>query len=274
VRLTILGSGSGGNCAFLETNQTRILIDAGFSGRQIRERLAQIARTPESLQAILITHEHTDHIQGLATLSAKLKVPVYCNRFTLEAIQRQIEVPFPCHIFSTGSAFEVGDVLVETFPIPHDAQDPVGFLLRAGGANLGFLTDLGHATKLVVERVRCANVLVLETNHDVKLLQDDPHRPWSVKQRILSRHGHLSNEAAAEVAQNIVSSDLSHVYLGHLSKECNRPELALAAVRGRLEKIGAKHVNVICTSQKVPCATLPFGHDATPPALVERDRPT
>ncbi len=204
VRLTILGSGSGGNCAYLETDQARVLIDAGFSGRQIRQRLAQIGRTPECLQAILITHEHTDHIQGLTALSAKLQIPIYCNRFTQEAIQRQLGIQFPCCLFATGASFEIGDLRVETFAIPHDAQDPVGFVIRTPAANLGFLTDLGHATKLVVERVRCANVLVLETNHDLKLLQDDPHRPWSVKQRIHSRHGHLCNDAAAEAAQQIV----------------------------------------------------------------------
>ncbi len=264
VQLTILGSGSAGNCAYLETEQTRILIDAGLSGRQIRERLATIGRSLETLQAILVTHEHTDHIQGLTALSARLQIPVYCNRPTQEAIQRYLEAPVPSHIFSTGASFEVGDVFVETFPVPHDAQDPVGFLLRTGEVNLGFLTDLGHATKLVVERVRCAHVLVLETNHDLKLLQEDRHRPWSVKQRILSRHGHLSNDAAADVAEQIGSSDLRHLYLGHLSRECNRPELALESVRGRLEKIGARQIRVECTSQKTPCATLQCGEGGAP----------
>jgi phosphoribosyl 1,2-cyclic phosphodiesterase len=259
VQLTILGSGSGGNCAYLETDGTRILIDAGFSGRQIRQRLAQIGRTPELLQAILITHEHMDHVQGLTALSSKLEVPVYCNRFTQEAIQSQLGIQFPSRLFSTGSSFQVGDVLIETFAIPHDAQDPVGFLLRTPSMNLGFLTDLGHATKLVVERVRCANVLVLETNHDLKLLQDDPSRPWSVKQRIHSRHGHLSNDAAADVAQEIVSAELNHLYLGHLSRDCNRPDLAREAVGGRLQRIGATHVKVESTSQDAVCPTLAFG---------------
>jgi phosphoribosyl 1,2-cyclic phosphodiesterase len=259
VRLTILGSGSGGNCAYLETGETRLLIDAGFSGRQIRKRLATIGRTPESLHGILITHEHTDHIQGLATLGAKLHIPVYCNRFTQEAIEHHFETRFECRLFATGATFEIGDILVDAFTVPHDAQDPVGFFLRTPATNIGFLTDLGHATKLVVERVRRANVLVLETNHDIKLLQDDPHRPWGLKQRILSRHGHLCNEAAATLAQEIVSADLRHLFLGHLSRECNRPELALRAVSGRLQEIGASHVQVECTSQDTPCGTLTFG---------------
>lgn len=259
VRFTILGSGSGGNCAYLETDETRLLIDAGFSGRQIRKRLATIGRTPESLHGILITHEHTDHIQGIGTLGAKLHIPVYCNRFTQEAVEQHFETRLECRLFSTGATFEIGDIRVDTFAVPHDAQDPVGFFLRTPAANIGFLTDLGHATKLVVERVRRANVLVLETNHDIKLLQDDPHRPWGLKQRILSRHGHLCNEAAAAVAQEIVSADLRHLFLGHLSRECNRPELALRAVSGRLQEIGASHVQVECTSQDVPCGTLAFG---------------
>jgi phosphoribosyl 1,2-cyclic phosphodiesterase len=256
VQFTILGSGSGGNCAYIETDETRLLIDAGFSGRQIRERLASIGRSPESLDGILITHEHSDHTQGLAALCGKLDTPVYCNRFTGEAIQSQLKTPLSSRIFVTGATFEIGDVVVDTFSVPHDASDPVGFLLRTVCGNVGFLTDLGHATKLVMERVRPARVLVLETNHDLQLLQDDTRRPWSVKQRIQSRHGHLSNDAAAELAAEIVSSDLHHLYLGHLSRDCNRPELAHRTVSRKLDEIGARHVRVESTSQTIVSPTL------------------
>ena len=150
----------------------------------------------------------------------------------------------------------MGDVTVDTFAVPHDAYDPVGFLLRTPAGNIGFLTDLGHATKLVIQRVRAAHVLVLEANHDLKLLQDDPKRPWSVKQRILSRHGHLSNDAAAEAAEHIVTAELRHVYLGHLSRDCNRPELAHRVVSERLQEISAGHVRVESTWQDQPCPTL------------------
>src|SRR5258707_14605054 len=182
VCLTILGSGSSGNCAYVETDETRILIDAGFSLRQIRQRLATIGRAPENLTGILITHEHSDHIQGLVALSEKLRIPVYANRPTREAIEYQLSIKLDARVFTTGASFEVGDITVETFTIPHDAQDPVGFLLRTSSGNIGFLTDLGHATKLVLERVRPANALLLEANHDVKMLQDCPRRPWSLKQ--------------------------------------------------------------------------------------------
>lgn len=259
VKFTILGSGSGGNCAYLETPGARLLIDAGFSGKQIRERLASIGRSPETLTGILVTHEHGDHIQGLGVISRKLDVPVYCNRLTREAAEASLGCRLKSVLFQTGAVFEIGDVTIETFSVPHDAQDPVGFLFRTAGGNVGFLTDLGHATKLVLERVRPAHALVLEANHDLKLLQQDIKRPWSTKQRILSRHGHLSNDAAADVAAEVVSSTLSHIYLGHLSRDCNRPELAYDAVCGRLRSLGATHVRLENTSQEHPCATLNLG---------------
>ena len=153
VKLTILGSGSAGNCAYVETENCRILIDAGFSPRQIRTRLASIGRTPENLTAILITHEHSDHISGLTGIAAKLNIPIYCNRATKEEFEFSLETKFNCNLFTTGTSFEIADVLVETFSIPHDAQDPVGFLLRTAAGNIGFATDLGHTTRLVLDRI-------------------------------------------------------------------------------------------------------------------------
>ena len=265
VCLTILGSGSSGNCTYLETDEARILIDAGLSLRQVRRRLATIGRAPENLTGILITHEHADHVHGLPALGEKLHIPVYGNRPTLEAVEYQLETRLDCRVFATGASFEVGDIRVETFSIPHDAQDPVGYLLHTPAGNLGFLTDLGHTTRLVLERVRAANVLVLESNHDVKMLQDCPTRPWSLKQRILGRHGHLSNEAAADAAEQIMSAHLRHLYLGHLSRECNRPDLAYRVVQERLLKIGASHVRVELTSQREPCPMLTLNAPAAEP---------
>ena len=254
-RFTILGSGSRGNCAYLETDDVRLLIDAGFSARQIRTRLATIGRSPESLTAILITHEHTDHVQGLAGFD-KLKLPIYCNRLTKDAIEFQMGIRLESRLFETGASFDIGDVSVESFTIPHDAQDPVGFLIRTATANIGFLTDLGHTTTLVINRIKPANALVLEANYDVKLLQDDTRRPWSIKQRISGRHGHLSNDAAANAVEELVSADLKHLYLGHLSQDCNRPELAHKVVTQRLQVLGANHVSTVVTSQETASATL------------------
>ncbi|MEO6036648.1 MAG: MBL fold metallo-hydrolase [Verrucomicrobiota bacterium] len=267
VQFTILGSGSGGNCAYLETGEVRLLIDAGFSGRQIRQKLASIFRAPETLNGILITHEHSDHISGLVGLAARLNLPIYCNRQTREAIEAQLKIKINGQHFDTGNSFEIGDVRVDTFSIPHDAIDPVGFLLHTPCGQIGFLTDLGHVTKLILQRVRTANILVLEANHDVQMLQDDPKRPWSLKQRILSRHGHLSNEAAADAAEQLCSAELRHVYLGHLSRDCNTAQLASAAVAGRLNKIGAHHIAVEVTAQETPCPTLPLP-DRPPESLI------
>lgn len=252
IQFAVLGSGSGGNCAYLETNQTRLLVDAGLSGRQIRQRLLSLGRAPEGLTGILITHEHTDHTQALAVLAAKLQIPVYCNRPTMEALQAQCPVKLDYRLFLTGAAFEVGDVAVETFSVPHDAYDPVGFVLRTAAGAIGVLTDLGHATQLAIQRVRGAQLLVLETNHDVKMLQDDPRRPWSLKQRILSRHGHLSNEAAAEAAAQIASAELQRLVLAHLSADCNRPELARQVVSAALQQVGATHVELHIARQDQP----------------------
>jgi phosphoribosyl 1,2-cyclic phosphodiesterase len=253
--LTILGSGSSGNCAYLETGETRLLIDAGFSGRQIRQRLASIARAPETLHGILITHEHSDHVSGLVGLAAKAELPIYCNRLTREAIESQLQIQINARLFATGDSFAIGDVTVDTFPVPHDACDPVGFLLRTPAGNIGFLTDLGHVTKLVVERLRTANVVLLEANHDLQMLKDDPRRPWSLKQRILSRHGHLSNDGAADVAEQILSPGLRQLFLGHLSRDCNDPQLACRVVAHRLQLAGGAHVGILSASQDFPCPT-------------------
>ena len=263
--LTILGSGSSGNCAYLEAGETRLLIDAGLSGRQIRQRLAAIGRSPETLTGILLTHEHSDHVQGLTGLAARLQAPIYCNRLTKEAVEHQLQVKLDFGLFTTGASFETGGVQVDTFSVPHDASDPVGSLVRTTDGNLGFLTDLGHATRLVIERVRPANVLVLEANYDPKLLQEDTRRPWSIKQRILSRHGHLSNGAAAQVALEILSAELQRIYLGHLSSDCNRPELARRTVGDALAAIGGGHVTIETAAQEVACDTFALGRPSAGP---------
>jgi phosphoribosyl 1,2-cyclic phosphodiesterase len=190
---------------------------------------------------------------------------VYCNRLTRDALPREAHARLDFRLFATGASFDAGDVQVDTFSVPHDANDPVGFLLRTRSGNIGFLTDLGQATKLVVERVRASHALVLEANHDLKLLQDDPRRPWSVKQRILSRHGHLSNDAAAVVAGEVVTAELRHIFLGHLSGDCNRPELAHDTVRQTLDRAGAAHVALTVASQHEPCATFTLDAEAPQP---------
>ncbi len=251
IHLTILGSGSAGNCALVEAGRTRLLIDGGLSARQIAVRLAQCGINPIEIDGILLTHEHIDHAGGLDVWCKQSATPIYCNRLTAEVLQTpRTELRKDWRYFVTGSEFTVGDITIETFPVPHDAVEPVGFLLHHGNVALGFLTDLGTVTKLVQERIRHAHTLAIETNHDEKLLQNDTKRPWSVKQRIMSRHGHLSNTAAANVLAECAGSNLRRAVLGHLSRDCNSPELAVGTVRARLAECGASEIDVICATQR------------------------
>lgn len=256
LRFTILGSGSSGNCAYLETDDVRLLVDAGFSGRQIETRLGAIGRSLEDVQAIFLTHEHGDHVCGLAVLAKRHNIPVYCNRLTAECLHLQMPGFSAWRLFESGATVELGDLKINSFSVPHDAYDPVGFMFYHRLGNIGFLTDLGYATRLVIERVRAARALVLEANHDLRLLQEDTRRPWSVKQRILSRHGHLSNEAAADVAAEVVVQDMEDLYLGHLSSDCNSPDHARATVGRKLAERGSSHVRLHDTAPDRACETL------------------
>jgi phosphoribosyl 1,2-cyclic phosphodiesterase len=251
--LTMLGSGSAGNSALVSTDHCRLLIDGGLSARQIVRRLEQCGITPEQLDGVLLTHEHGDHVCGLEVLCRKFQVPIYCNSLTAEAIRCSAEAGLSSHrnwrLFRTGADFSICDIHVQTFPVPHDAVDPVGYAFHSGESALGFITDLGYATKMVVERLRKVHTLVIETNHDEKMLQDDPNRPWPVKQRIQSRHGHLSNAAAATVIEQLLNGKLERVVLGHLSRDCNTPELAAGAIRAMLAQRGRSEVEVHCAAQ-------------------------
>jgi phosphoribosyl 1,2-cyclic phosphodiesterase len=262
MHITILGSGSAGNCTLIETDTTKLLVDAGLSGRQISQRLSLIDRHLDQISGIILTHEHSDHTRGLGVLCRARALPVYANRLTAEAVTADPEWENPVRIswrlFATGNSFAFGDLLVESFSVPHDAYDPVGFVIRhpGSGVAVGVLTDLGHVTKLVTERVRAMDALVVEANHDLKLLQEDTARPWAIKQRIMSRHGHLSNDAAATLTSDVACDRLRHVFLTHLSRDCNRPELAQQTVGEKLQKIGARHIAVTVSSQDKPTATL------------------
>ena len=260
IQITVLGSGSAGNCALVETDTTRLLVDAGLSARQVAQRLASVGRHMADIHGILLTHEHTDHIRALGVLCKAHGCPVYANRLTAEAVtenpERNGKVRISWRLFTTGQTFEIGDLLVEPFSVPHDACDPVGFLIHNHTHAVGLVTDLGHATKLVIERLKTAGAVVIEANHDLKLLQEESSRPWALKQRIMSRHGHLSNDAAATLAGELAGGQLQHVLLAHLSRDCNTPELAHDAVSRKLKQIGASHVTVTVTSQDIPTVTI------------------
>jgi phosphoribosyl 1,2-cyclic phosphodiesterase len=248
--LTMLGSGSAGNSALVATDHCRILVDGGLSARQLVLRLAQCGITPDQLDGVLLTHEHGDHVCGLEVLCRKFDVPIYCNSLTAEAVRfTSLGEHRNWRLFRTGAEFSICDIVVQSFPVPHDAVEPVGYAFHAAASGLGFITDLGYATKVVVERLRQVQTLVIETNHDEKLLQSDSHRPWPVKQRIMSRHGHLSNDAAATVIEQLLPGKIERVVLGHLSRDCNTPALASGTVQTLLEKCRRADVEVHCAAQ-------------------------
>lgn len=252
--ITVLGSGSSGNCALISTDHCQLLVDAGLSARQTVAKLAQLGVKPEELDGILLTHEHCDHASGLEVLCRRRdQLPIFCNKLTAEALRHGgcLREHRNWQYFTTGKDFEVKDIAVQTFSVPHDAVEPVGFMFHHEKAALGFLTDLGYATKLVHERIRAATTLLIETNHDNALLSADTKRPWSVKQRITSRHGHLSNEAAAGVIAQLLSAGgkLRRAVLGHLSSDCNSPDLAIATIREK-GSFTRPELEVFCASRK------------------------
>ncbi|HKY99944.1 MAG TPA: MBL fold metallo-hydrolase [Rhabdochlamydiaceae bacterium] len=230
-----LASGSKGNCIYLGTSKTKILIDAGLSAKAIATRLALINVELSEIDAILVTHEHTDHIRGLGILGCKLGIPIFANSDTAKAIVAMFhEVP-KFKIFSTGESFEFGEMQVHPFSIQHDAIDPVAFAIQIEGLKLGFCADLGFATTLVQNQLKKCDYLYLESNHQPSMVHACA-RPAVYKQRVLSRQGHLSNEECATLLVNVFHEGLKHVHLAHLSSECNAPELALKISREALEK--------------------------------------
>lgn len=241
IRFQIVGTSSSGNCALIETPKTRILLDAGFSGRRLEGLLRDMGKPIESIDAVFMTHEHSDHMAGLRGLSRHRHLTFFANYGTAEVIQGKLSRRLSWKIFETGTAFAYKDLRVETVLLPHDAMEPVGYVFRTDGGDLfeppcslAWMTDLGHVPACLGQLVRDVQVLVLEANHDPELLETDSKRPFSVKQRIAGRHGHLSNEAAREFLESVERPLWRRVLLAHLSKDCNHPErVALTMGNGR-----------------------------------------
>ena len=235
-KISVLASSSSGNCALVATERTRLLVDAGLSRKETFERLESIGADPHSLSAILITHEHSDHIAGLQVIAKKLRIPVYLSRLTAPAIAWSEDYAPPLELFAAGSAFTIGDIDVTSFTIPHDAQDPVGFSFRAQGLKISIATDLGYMPDSVRFHLRGSDVLLLESNHDLEMLKVGPY-PWAIKQRIMGRNGHLSNEVACSFIRDDLDTRTSTLILGHLSAQNNHPEIvrlmAAQALDGR-----------------------------------------
>lgn len=245
MRLHILGSGSAGNAALLQTGGATVLIDAGFSSRRLAELLRGAGVRMEQIDAVFLTHEHGDHAAGLDAFKKHPHTEIYANAATARAVQMKAAREATWRLFETGATFRFRDLEVTSFSVPHDAQEPVGFRFAQGEdgdlfaprRSLAWLTDLGHAPGHVHAHLRACDVVVVESNHCPRLLDADHRRPWSTKQRISGRHGHLSNEAARDLLEATAHAGWRRIFLTHLSRDCNSlaaVEQAFAGLRSRL----------------------------------------
>lgn len=232
MRFKILGSSSSGNAALLVTENCKVLIDAGFSARRLGEFLEDCGESIDAIDAVFLTHEHGDHAAGIRGLSRQPQLKVFANHATAKVLQDKIKRRIDWNIFETGSNFRYRDLEISTFAIPHDACDPVGYVIHKvpetqseASPGIGWVLDLGYIPQLVRERVRGVELLVIEANHDIRLLDEDTRRPWSVKQRIKGRHGHLSNETVHSFLNEMIETRWNAVHLAHLSKDCNNKDL-------------------------------------------------
>jgi len=260
--VAVLGSGSSGNCTFVATDRVKVLIDAGLSKRETLRRLASIGETVESLQAILVTHEHSDHTGGLARLTSQYRIPVYISSLTQAALAPQTELP-AVETIQAGNRFQIADLTIEPFTIPHDAADPVGFRLTSEGVRIAVVTDLGYIPENVKDYLRGCHCLIIESNHDLEMLRNGPY-PWYVKQRVMSRDGHLSNLALGEFLTNDFDGQARVLVLAHLSEQNNHPEIARMAAASALEqKASSQHggtgeTGLAVSSQREPTEVFRF----------------
>lgn len=263
VSITVLASGSKGNCSIVSSSGTRLLIDAGLSCREICRRMAVSGIAPESIDAVLITHEHSDHVGGLNVLAKKFGLTVFMTEATHRAWVKQYKNSAGEKVkaerletFHSGHKFHVGDIEVMPFTIPHDAVDPVGFTFHTEGVKLGFVTDLGYMPESIKNHLKGCDGMVVESNHDLEMLRGGPY-PWAVKQRVMSRVGHLSNDALAEFLSTDYDGSAAFLVLAHLSEANNHPEIArTAAERALAERLNLLQNRIMLAAQDEPLSTL------------------
>jgi len=268
VQLTVLASGSKGNSSVVASGDTQVLVDAGLSCRETMKRMCQAGLAAEALSAIVVTHEHQDHVNGLAVLARKLRIPVFmtgathqtwkrwCRMYQCKAAPEKAKIE-QLELFEAGRRFSIGTIDVLPFTIPHDAADPVGFIFEAEGVRIGFVTDLGYMPTSVRQHLKRCDGLLIESNHDKEMLRSGPY-PWSVKQRVASRVGHLANDDLAEFFTTDYDGGSAFVVLAHLSENNNHPELARRSAEAALEQHRSLlHSNVLqLAEQDRPLATL------------------
>lgn len=243
--ISVLASGSKGNCSFIEMEGICVLVDAGISARRIKQELGRIGHAIEEIDGIFITHEHTDHIKGLATITKKYHIPVYSRPDTFKAMSCYKDLPMDC-ISPIHDQVRIGRLTVKAFSIPHDAADPVGYSIM-GSIKCVVATDIGFVDSNLRNELESANVMVLEANHDVDMLRNGGY-PWPLKQRILSNRGHLSNIDTAWTLVNLKQKP-QKVFLAHMSQANNLPDLAMTTVRQILDQQGVRDVELILTDQ-------------------------
>jgi phosphoribosyl 1,2-cyclic phosphodiesterase len=237
----LLGSGSSGNVTLVSDGHSHILVDVGLSGRETARRLRECGVRPEEIAAIVVSHEHTDHCRGVAPFAKSLHTPVFMSDASLQASGMSLAAD-QVNRFRSGIPFEIHGMLFTPFAVPHDAADPVGFCIEKSGIKVAVVLDLGYVSNLVIERVKCCDGIVLESNHDVRMLKVGPY-PWALKQRVMSRRGHLSNDRVADFLVSGFDGQARHVVLAHLSKKNNLPELALLSAQRALEERSALRGN-------------------------------
>jgi phosphoribosyl 1,2-cyclic phosphodiesterase len=251
MRFSVFGSGSGGNACYVETAHSRILIDAGLSCRELIRRLELVEVNPETLDALIITHEHVDHVKGAGPLARLLDIPVYINSSTLRKglrILGNLSRPITIH---TGQTITINDLVIETFTKCHDAVDPMGLIVSSDGMRLGLVTDLGRSTTLVEDRLRSCHALIIEFNHDQRMLEDGPY-PWDLKKRIKGSEGHLSNQQAGELLKVVAHKDLRMVILAHLSQINNQTQKAFQEAQDALSRRGLNNTRIVVSYQDYP----------------------
>lgn len=252
MKFAILGSGSKGNAAVIDYAGTRLLLDAGLSGKQLLLRLAAVGIDPATITAVLLTHEHGDHVRGLGQFLRRVDVPVYATAATARVVGEGAAAQARFRVFEAGQEMRVGELAIESLMVQHDAVDPVGFVIATPTQRLGYLSDLGCIPPSLCARLHLLDALFIEANYDEDLLEEDLKRPWSIKQRIKSRHGHLSNAQVMELIDLISHSAMRRLVFGHLSSDCNHPERVLGMARDCLVTRGHAHIELHCADQDLP----------------------
>lgn len=251
-----MGSGSSGNSTLIATERTRLLVDAGFGYRETRKRLLALGEDAKRIDAVLITHEHSDHVAGLPSFARWLRKPVFLTPITANCLEWGKVAPIVEH-FHAGLRFTIGDIQVEPFTIPHDAADPVAFCFRAEGLKIGVVTDLGYMPESVKHQLHGCQLLVLESNHDLDMLKVGPY-PWFVKQRVMSRVGHLSNDAVSRFLSDDYDRGSQVLVLAHLSEQNNHPEIVRLTAAQALASAGAERTRVVIAQQRQPTEVFEF----------------